>query len=148
MSNLGVPGFDPYKNFSREQVEAFEGRIVIVTGGRDYRDEYMVGEVLDFLRPDLLVEGGCPDGADALVREWLKEAHEAGATILHDRIDAPWRSFPAGKGNPAGPVRNQAMIDKYASKANVVVVAFKGGRGTADCVKKAIGKNMIVLGVL
>lgn len=144
MGTTNVPDFDPFKNFSKEQVEAFEGRIVIVTGGRDYRDEHMVGDILDFLRPDLLVEGGCPDGADTLAREWLKEAHEVGATILHDRIDAPWRQY----GNPAGPIRNKAMIAKYASKANVVVVAFKGGKGTADCVRNAVTKNMIVLSVL
>lgn len=134
---------DPYKNFTKEQVDAFEGRIVIVTGGRDYDDPIMVDEILDFLRPDLLVEGGCKTGADKFARDWAYESRESGGRVISDTVDAEWNKY----GRSAGPVRNLAMVSKYARKENVIIVAFPGGSGTANCVKNAKELNMIVLKV-
>ena len=72
----------------------------------------------------LLIHGGC-SGADKLSAEWA------------DGLDIPTRAYPAEWdkfGSAAGPLRNQEMIDYEKPDA---LVAFPGGRGTADMVARA-----------
>lgn len=114
---------------------------VIVCGGRDYEDQTTVAEVLraialpwDLDDPITLVHGDAP-GADRL----------AAAFWTHS-VDGNVESFPAdwkrhGKG--AGPTRNQQMLDAGAD----LVIAFPGGRGTADMVDRARKAGVIVLEV-
>lgn len=100
--------------------------IVLVCGGRTYKDQRKVRDVLDGLvpKPSLIVTGGA-QGADWLAVDWatLNGIHSAS-------INALWHTH----GNGAGPIRNQTMLDVF----NVsLVVAFPGGRGTADMVRRA-----------
>lgn len=101
---------------------------VMVTGGRDYADREALGHVLSDLHADrgitIVVEGGCPTGADRFAREW---ASANGVTWETHRAD--W----ATHGRAAGPKRNAFMVHLGAD----LVVATAGGRGTADCVRRA-----------
>ena len=109
-------------------------KTVIVTGGRDYEDRQRVWEALDAARPDLLVVGDAT-GADAWARSW---AHSRGVRLEIHAAD--WQVY----GRRAGPLRNGAML---GSHPDAVVVAFPGGRGTADCVRQARRAGMSVVEV-
>jgi len=99
---------------------------VLVTGGRDYNDAAVVQRTLEALRPHpaFVIQGGAL-GADLLARGWAKPS---GVAVLN--YPADWQTY----GRRAGPLRNQRMIDEGKPD---LVVAFPGGRGTADMVKRA-----------
>lgn len=107
---------------------------VLVTGGRNYKNRRRVFSVLDKLRPDLVIQGGA-SGADVLAASWAMIHGVACFTC-----DAPWNAL----GRRAGPVRNRWMI-QYGQPD--LVVAFPGGRGTADCVRAAREANVEVVEV-
>lgn len=111
-------------------------KTVVVTGGRDYQDAEMVNDVLDFLLPPRLVIGDAK-GADTLAWEWAKARPDQ----HYSRHIAEWDLH----GKKAGPLRNKAMLDDAGTHA--VVVAFKGGAGTEDCIRQAKARNMIILRV-
>lgn len=84
-----------------------------------------LGFALDFAwgwsKPTMLVHGGAR-GADRWAGIWAdKRGYKC--EVVH----ADWKRH--GKG--AGPIRNQAMLDKYKPS---YAVQFPGGRGTADMV--------------
>lgn len=115
------------------------GRVVVVTGGRDYQNDRVVNRVLSAYHRvhgiRLLVQGGAR-GADALAKQWA---------ILND---VPHRTYKAdwnGLGLSAGHIRNQQMLD---AEAPHVVIAFPGGRGTADCQRRARRAGIQVLKVV
>ena len=102
---------------------------ILVCGGRDFDDRELMGSVLNPLirgydGPDKTLVHGVAKGADSLAAEmWTTwgcptEAHPA-----------DWKRY--GKG--AGPIRNQEMLDSGID----LVIAFPGGRGTADMVRRA-----------
>lgn len=101
---------------------------VIVCGGRNYADEAFVETELDRLHSNkpikLLMHGGAT-GADALAAAW---AERSGVKV--EEFQAYWKKY----GKSAGPRRNRAMI-QYGEPD--LVVAFPGGDGTTDMVKKA-----------
>jgi predicted Rossmann-fold nucleotide-binding protein len=101
---------------------------VLVCGGRDYSDQKRVFAVLDKLHAeagiDLIIEGGAR-GADHLASDW---SFQRG--VRKERYDADWETH----GTFAGPMRNKRMIDEGRPD---LVIAFPGGRGTADMVRKA-----------
>ena len=105
---------------------------VIVTGGRDYDDWAMLQEVLNIIRPTLIIQGGAR-GADQMAKEYAEANNIAVRTI-----DADWTKH----GRAAGPIRNKEMLQTYPL---AVIVAFPGGDGTANCVKQAVAMNRIVL---
>lgn len=101
---------------------------VIVCGGRDYADADMVAKTLDQLHAgepiDVLMHGAAP-GADTLASAWAAKR------------GIPQISFPAlwhVHGRSAGPRRNAKML---ADGRPGLVVAFPGGRGTADMISQA-----------
>lgn len=102
---------------------------VLVCGGRDYT--YAPGDVFTYLdwlhKTNLFTEviHGAAPGADFLAGEWAKSR---GLKVTP--YPADWKGLGAG----AGPKRNQQMIDE--GKPNLVV-AFPGGRGTSDMVRRA-----------
>lgn len=108
---------------------------IVVTGGRDYADRDRVFLVLDLLQPYRVAQGKCRTGADKLARDWCAEND-----VSCPSHDADWH--PDGKtlDRGAGPKRNTRMLK---GERPDLVVAFPGGRGTADCVKKA--KEMGIL---
>jgi hypothetical protein len=112
---------------------------VLVCGGRDYRDRVRVFEALDRLHAErkisVVIEGG-QRTRDPKTREIVGGADYWGnrwadwRCISFTTMWADWRTYGAA----AGPIRNQLMIDKGRPD---LVVAFPGGRGTADCVARA-----------
>lgn len=109
-------------------------RKVIVTGGRHYRDEARVFAVLDRVNPDVVIQGECPDGgADLLAKKWCRAR---GKPCIG--MEAMW----AALGRAAGPIRNGWMLEFNAPVSGVV--AFPGGRGTADMVRQAAEAGIII----
>jgi hypothetical protein len=105
---------------------------VLVTGGRDYADAASVDAWLTSLTPSVIAEGGA-SGADRLAAIWA-----------HDN-DVRCETFPARwalHGRAAGPIRNQQMLDEFNPD---IVLAFPGGRGTADMVARARKKGVRVV---
>lgn len=101
---------------------------VLVCGGRNYRDRKRVWAELDHLHAtrgvDSVIQGGA-SGADALAKQW--------ATCWGFRYEtyaADWQRH----GRAAGPIRNARML--HESKPDLVL-AFPGGRDTADMVRRA-----------
>lgn len=116
---------------------------VLVCGGRDYKipegRTNPVGEALDGLwlahnRSVTIIEGGAK-GVDALAREWARKMSCPLETYFAD-----WDEH----GKAAGPIRNQRMIDEGKPD---LVVAFPGGRGTADMVRRARAAGIEVIEV-
>lgn len=108
---------------------------VLVCGGRDYSDRARVFAVLDRFRDRFgctaLIHGAAR-GADSLAGEWAMARG-----VLEIREPADWKL----NGKAAGPIRNQAMLDKHAPQA---CVAFPGGTGTADMVRRAKDAGLTV----
>lgn len=103
---------------------------VLVCGGRDFAEAAWLSDVLtDVWRRDagwgdlVVIEGGAR-GADSLARHW---AMRNGRGTQGFRAD--W-----SLGKRAGPLRNQRMLDEAQPD---LVIAFPGGRGTADMVRRA-----------
>jgi hypothetical protein len=101
---------------------------VLVCGGRDFSDDALLNTKLDALhaeRPISLLLSGGTRGAGTLAVKW---AQQRGITTVVYQAD--WKL-----GLKAGPVRNQQMLD--LGKPDLVV-AFPGGRGTADMMARAL----------
>lgn len=99
---------------------------VLVCGGRDYADAQEMLRALRELVPrfDHLIHGGAR-GADLLAARIGR--------MLKMRVTA-YRADWERHGKAAGAIRNQRMLDE--GKPNLVV-AFPGGRGTLDMVRRA-----------
>jgi hypothetical protein len=107
---------------------------VIICGGRDYALSDADRAWLDELRARLpiteVVNGGAR-GADRGGKEWAESR------------GLPVRDFPADwtkHRQAAGPIRNQQMAD-YAEAC----IAFAGGKGTADMLRKAEAKGLVII---
>lgn len=102
---------------------------LLVCGGRDYvnRDELFM--VLDRWHAqfviDVLTHGYNPKGADALTNAWGVVRN-----IRQIRFPAEWEKY----GKSAGPIRNGEMLT--IGKPDCVL-AFPGGKGTADMIRQA-----------
>lgn len=102
---------------------------VLVCGGRDYDDLGAVWSQLDTFHalqgPISVVIHGGAKGADALAAKWAIINCVPVLTFLSD-----WHTY----GRAAGPMRNAKMLTKGQPD---LVLAFPGGRGTADMVRQA-----------
>lgn len=108
---------------------------ILVTGGRHYADIATAREVLSaYKNEDVTIVQGGALGADTLC---VAVAKELGFSI--ETHPADWGKY----GNAAGPIRNQEMVDLGAD----MCIAFPGGRGTEDCLRKAEQKGINVLRV-
>jgi predicted Rossmann-fold nucleotide-binding protein len=81
---------------------------------------------------DLLINGGA-DGADSLAAQWARDNGIEVMTVIAD-----WRTH----GKKAGPMRNEKMIRLGQPD---LVVAFPGGRGTEDVIRRAKANDIPVL---
>ena len=126
---------------------------VLVTGGRNYAESGRVAAALDKLEsiygPLVVIQGGAT-GADAFAREWCEPRPHC------KLIDEPakWNDIATPPvvrrrrrdgtfyNAAAGGIRNQLMLDQHKP---VVVLAFKGGSGTADMVKRAVAAGVPVI---
>lgn len=101
---------------------------VLVCGGRDFSDESTLINYLFRLDDDrpitAIIHGGAP-GADTIAGK-CAELLKVPCTVYR----AAWRKH----GKAAGPIRNQRMLDEGKPD---LVVAFAGGRGTANMVALA-----------
>jgi hypothetical protein len=109
---------------------------VLVCGGREFADRQFLHDALDRLRDErgitLVIAGGAR-GADTFAAEW------AATRSIECRVyEAEW----AALGRSAGPIRNQRMLDDGKPE---LVVAFPGGRGTADMMRRARAAGVEVI---
>jgi len=116
---------------------------VLVCGGRDFANRHRMMDVIEFLArfygDDLRIMHGAAKGADTLAGDVAAE------------FGVRCKAFPAdwnAHGKKAGPIRNQQMLDYLLwcqSKGHSVqVVAFAGGRGTADMTARAEAAGITV----
>lgn len=111
---------------------------VLVCGGRDFQDRPLLWSVLSDIhqaRKIAAVIHGAARGADKMAGDF---AAERGIAV---------REYPANwtrDGRIAGPLRNSRMLE---AEAPDLVVAFPGGRGTADMVIKARRSGVEVMHV-
>lgn len=96
-------------------------------GGRDFSDAARLAYALEILHMHRtiaeLIHGAAP-GADMLADEWGRWRG-----IKVTPVEAEWDRLKKA----AGPIRNQRMLDMKPDG----VVAFPGGSGTADMVRRA-----------
>src|SRR5579859_301874 len=101
---------------------------ILVCGGREYADWKTMSDTLWSIHQDTrigqIIHGGSR-GADAMAGRW---AVMAGVPALG--IEASWKTY----GKAAGPMRNQKMLDEGKPD---LVIAFPGGPGTADMIRRA-----------
>jgi len=105
----------------------------LICGGRDFSDQAMFDDVMSQLIrmrgiPEKIVHGAAK-GADAMAAAWAKQM-----AVLAIAVPADWEAH----GNAAGPIRNEEMLMHHKPKC---VIAFPGGAGTADMVKRAKKRN-------
>lgn len=108
--------------------------VIIVTGSRDFGAP---GEVAYRIRresPRLVVQGGCPTGADLFARQYCK-ANE----IECITYKADWKQY----GRAVGPIRNKFMLDDHPN-AKVLAFRLNESKGTTDCIKQALLRKMQV----
>lgn len=122
----------PLTSLSQVLAKPIPGPLVLVCGGREYSDAVRVWVVLDLLGPRGIVEGGAR-GADAIARGWAKARN-----VPCHTVPADWERH----GKAAGPIRNRAMLDQYTPE---LVVAFPGGRGTANMIAQATTRGVRVI---
>lgn len=122
---------------------------IVVTGGRNYgfvpphtpldafreakdradreraRFDQIMDAALDRLLLTHLACGRCRTGADELAMRWTKRRK-----VPFTGFMANWKQFS----DAAGPERNGRMLREFRPDK---VLAFPGGKGTADCVRQA-----------
>jgi hypothetical protein len=112
---------------------------VLVCGGRDYNYHSRLYHALDDIQDERgkfsCVITGDATGADHWAESWAWMQK-----IRHLKFAADW----TGYGKKAGPIRNQIMLEEGKPD---LVVAFPGGRGTADMVRRAQAANVEVISV-
>lgn len=118
---------------------------LLVCGGRDFIDVPLLWRALDELRdrtPEpgirLVIDGASDDvtgpykGADYWAHQWALARN-----IPTIRQHAKWNSH----GRTAGPIRNGEMLSVHQPDW---LVAFEGGRGTANMIKQAEVAGIVV----
>ncbi len=112
---------------------------VLVCGGRHYADRDHIWNTLTALDeqrgPFEVVIHGAATGADSEAMIWAQTLG-----LKHAPFQADWRTH----GRAAGPIRNKRMLDEGKPD---LVVAFPGGRGTANMVKQARAAGVEVIEV-
>jgi hypothetical protein len=110
---------------------------VLICGGRDFADYDYLKTVLSALQvtrePFTAIIHGCARGADTLAGQYA------------DRHNIQVAPFPADwqkHGRSAGPIRNKRML--VDGKPDLVV-AFPGGRGTANMIQQAKAAGVEVI---
>lgn len=101
---------------------------ILVCGGRDYKNWEKVHSVLDDLRSTesniIEIIHGDAKGADSWANDWAIKNYQP-----RHVYPAQWDIY----GKPAGVIRNRAMLSCNPE----LVIAFPGGKGTANMVKIA-----------
>ena len=109
---------------------------VLVCGGRDFGDIKLFEETMAAVDRDhgiSCVIQGVAKGADAMAYDWAVRNRRVCMNYV-----AEWKKY----GNSAGAIRNQRMISDGKPD---LVVAFPGGRGTADMKRRARSHGISVI---
>lgn len=105
---------------------------LLVCGGRNFDEWRVLARALNELvvKPTVLMQGGAT-GADAMGKKW---AETQGIPVI---------TFPANwhQGKKGGPLRNEFMLREGKPD---LVMAFPGGSGTADMIRKAMAAGVRV----
>ena len=116
---------------------------IIITGGRERNnlpDYYKAKDVIaDYIyccmddeeaasRPRTIIQGGCPDGIDAMGRSLARDIH-----FDVETFPADWEKYKTG----AGPIRNQQMADAGADLCLAFPNADGPSLGTWDMIRRA-----------
>lgn len=108
---------------------------IAVFGGRDLRCSVQIRSALDGVLakhgPFIVVHGACPTGADKIASQWARWRG-----LPEEPHPADWQVH----GRRAGPLRNEVMARSGLDGA----VAFPGGRGTADMLKRCVAAGVPV----
>ena len=108
---------------------------VLVCGGRSYDDRtrffHFMDRVLETIRGtgetprrDVVIIHGAARGADTLADDYAREQE-----LRVIRYPADWNTHKKA----AGPIRNKLMLTDGQPH---VIIAFKGGNGTADMIRQ------------
>ncbi len=101
---------------------------VLVCGGRDFADVDFLWKAMDRAFngqfPSLVIHGAAK-GADTIAADWA-----ASHGVMTQAFPADWSTH----GKSAGPIRNRQMLTDGKPD---IVIAFPGGRGTADMISAA-----------
>lgn len=111
---------------------------VLVCGGRHFVDRALLHRVLNAIHGEGKIRciiHGAARGTDRLADEWA-----AVNQLAIYRFHAHWKKH----GPAAGPIRNQNMLEKSRPD---LVVAFPGGSGTKDMMRRALAADVTVLRV-
>ncbi len=112
---------------------------VLVCGGRDFADSALLYGVLDELNrtnPIICVIEGDARGADRLAGQWARRNHIDLKVIVPEYDQFGARLAP--------PLRNQRILDEGKPD---LVVAFPGGNGTKDMVRRAAKAGVPIHGL-
>ena len=115
-----------------------DGRTILVCGGRNYADRTRAHAVLNGLHAEIrisVVAHGDASGADRMAAGWAMDYGVTSSAYI-----AQWER----DGRAAGPIRNARML---AEAKPSLVVAFPGGRGTADMMRRARAAGVLVMEV-
>lgn len=107
---------------------------ILVCGGRDYADYLRLEDILCqyvHIGVDTIISG-MARGADTLATDWCNLVN-----CEFETYPALWNLY----GNRAGVIRNQQMLDTGID----LVIAFPGGVGTKDMIKRAKKAGVKVL---
>lgn len=110
---------------------------VLVCGGRKFFNKLLLKKTLDELHAkqpiSCIIQGGA-SGADWLAKHWAT----AYGGMPQEEYKADW----VGQGRSAGPRRNTMMLKEGKPD---LVLAFPGGKGTANMIQKAKAAGLIVI---
>lgn len=105
---------------------------VLICGGREFGNTELFYSTLDTYDITHIISGGAR-GADRLA-EYYAKGKELPITIY----PAQWRKY----GKSAGPIRNEQMLIEGRPD---LIIAFPGGKGTADMIRRAIDSGLNVV---
>lgn len=109
---------------------------ILVCGGRNFQNKNLLFKALSSLpfAVSCVINGGAK-GADSLSTQWA----------IYE--DIPYKEYPPDwkkYGKAAGPIRNSEMLQLEDIE---YVVAFPGGKGTQDMIRKAKAAGILVIKV-
>ena len=105
---------------------------ILVCGGRDFKDRKSIKRVLRKFDDDTILIHGDARGADKLAGSYGR--YRVWAIFS---VPAQWKRY----NRSAGYTRNARMLKEGVPE---LVIAFPGGRGTANMVKQARKKHITV----
>ena len=113
-----------------------KGKIVVVTGGRDFEDVAFIENCLDdFHEANTIVAlfHGAANGVDTICGSW---AWKNGLAMFECK--ANWKTYPKA----AGPIRNHWMKD-FSGASHLL--AFPGKKGTAHMIEACRKHGMVIV---